>query len=38
MTVFGGSPARLVEDLSESYPEILEAAARNYYADFKPAP
>lgn len=37
MTIFRGSPAKLVEDLPESYPEILEAAARSYYADFKPA-
>lgn len=37
MTVFGGSPAKLVEDLPESYPELLEAAARSYYSEFKPA-
>lgn len=36
MTVFGGSPAKLVKELPESYPELLEAAARDYYANFQP--
>jgi dynactin-5 len=35
MTVFGGSPGVLMGDIPESYPEILEAAALNYYAEFK---
>lgn len=37
MTVYSGSPGKLVEDLPESYPEILEMAARDYYTQFKPA-
>lgn len=38
MTLFGGSPGKLLEDLPESYPELLEAEARQAYTDFKPAP
>lgn len=37
MTVFGGSPGRVIQDLPESYPEIVEKAARDYYTNFKPA-
>lgn len=37
MTVFGGSPGHVIQDLPESYPEIVEKAARDYYSNFKPA-
>jgi len=37
MTVFAGSPGKLVADLPESSPELFEHACRDYYVNFKAA-
>lgn len=38
MTRFSGSPGRLVGEIPENSPELFEAEARTYYAEFKAAP